>query len=84
VPLRVKGGVIEEQPSNESSSSKGGYNSYFAASAGLGLRFWPNDSLSLDLWGEWNQGLNSASPGPLQAISFTGAQARLGVSWTSF
>jgi hypothetical protein len=66
-------------------------------SAGLGLRFWPNDSLALELVGVYHQGLNSftmnnyggpfridANPSDFVTVSSTGFEAKVGILWSAF
>jgi opacity protein-like surface antigen len=66
-----------------------------AASAGLGLRYWPNDSLAFDVSGRYIQGLANAaitkdgkplytSPGKTAEPSLDGAQWQVSLLWSGF
>jgi hypothetical protein len=93
VPLRLKGGFVQEYDSSNNNpgdaGGSGGANAYYAAAGGLGLRFWPNDSLSVDLNAMWVQGLNTAKPdkpngSDLKAFTLTGPEFQAGISWSGF
>jgi hypothetical protein len=66
-------------------------------SGGLGLRYWPNDSLALQVVGVYHQGLNSfrmnsyggtsyidSDPSHSVTVSLTGMELRAGILWSGF
>ncbi len=66
-----------------------------AASAGLGLRYWPNDSLAFDISGRYIHGLANAAlmrggkplylgPGKPAELSLNGAQWQVSLLWSGF
>jgi hypothetical protein len=87
VPLRLRAEGINWGPYSAIS---------YAAAIGLGLRYWPTDSVSFDFSGRWVQGLGQVTAhqdngqsinfGPDLGTSFSTSRAQwqAGISWSGF
>jgi hypothetical protein len=86
VPLQLQYAYWDMDPS---------FAQTFSASAGLGVRFWANDTVALQLQGAWNQGLAGGdiyqSGGNLLTVNghqahvaMTGPSFGAGITWSGF